>query len=338
MRPSRREFLRNEHPSLCIFLSALLIAVLQLSTPASALEDDPPGGQAESAASPVSLDVVLERMARVADLYNDNALRFSCDEEITYTHFASSGRVQDRRRYNLQYMYTYVQGSESTTDAEGTRRGGLADYRTIRDENADDGTYREIQLEDLALPNYLKRDYSWAFIFEEARQGLYQFEILGEESVHGADAFILGFDPIPPYVRTVNDWFGKVWIDKESFQLLRVEAHSSDALTDDGKAEGEEEEKDVYRAQTFTVTRITTDFAIEKNGMRFPSHAVLTASVSQRLAEAANLLATITGDMEEYDGEVRTVFRVDQVYDHYRFFNVRSETEVRDLVMGIRRS
>jgi hypothetical protein len=338
MRPLLSEPPRNEHSSRRILFSALLIAAMQLSTPASAIEDNPPIGQAESAATPVSVDVLLERMAGVAELYSDNALRFSCDEEITYTHFSSSGRVQDRRRYDLRYLYTYEQGSESPTDAEGARRGSLADYRTIRDENAGDGTYREIQLEELALPNYLKRAYSWAFLFEESRQARYQYEILGEENMHGVDALILGFDPIPPYVKTVNDWFGKAWIDKESFQLLRVEANSSDALTDNGEEEGEEEEQDVYRAQTFTVTRITTDFAVEKNGMRFPSHAILTASVSQRLAEAANLLAAITGDMEEYDGEVRTVFRVDQTYNDYRFFNVRSETEIRDKVMGIRRS
>lgn len=337
MRPSFSELLRNEHPSFHILLSALVIAALQLGTPASALEDDPPVWRSESAASQVSVDVLLERMARVAELYSDNALMFSCDEEITYTHFAASGRVQDRRRYDLQYMYTYVQDSESPTQTGAPFGGGLADYRTILDEDAGDGTYREIQLEELELPNYLKRAYSWAFLFEESRQGRYEFEVLGEESVHGADALILGFDPIPPYVRTVNDWFGKVWIDKESFQILRVEANSSDALTDEAE-EVEEQEQDVYRAQTFTVTRITTDFAFEKNGMRFPSHAVLTADVSHRLAEEANLLAAITGDTEEYDREVRTVFRVDQTYKGYRFFNVRSETEIREAVMGIRQS
>ena len=338
MRPSPSELLRSEHPSFYILLSALLIAALQLSTPASALEQTQPSLQADSAAGTVAMDVLLERMARVAELYNDNALRFSCGEEITYTHFSPSGKVLDRRRYDLQYLYTYAQDSEAPADAEGARGGGLEDYRTILDEQASDGTYREIQLEELALPNYLKRAYSWAFLFEEARQARYQFEIVGEENLHGVDALVLKFDPIPPYVRTVNDWFGKVWIDKASFQLLRVEANSSDALTDDGPAVEEEEERDVYRAQTFTVTRITTDFAIEKNGMRFPSHAVLTANVTRRLAEDANLLAAIIGDTREFDGEVRTVFRVDQTYDDYRFFNVRSETEIRDRVMGIRRS
>ena len=65
-------------------------------------------------------------------------------------------------------------------NAEGQRRGRLADYRTIRDEDAPEGSYREIELDELALPNYLKQAYSWAFIFEEARQARYLFEVLGE--------------------------------------------------------------------------------------------------------------------------------------------------------------
>jgi len=338
MKPSLREHARIGPPSLIRLICIFLVAAPHLGTPASALEDGPPAGQAQSEASPVSIDVLLERMARVADLYNDNALRFSCDEEITYTLFGASGRVQDRRKYNLQYMYTYELGPEAPTDADGERRGRLADYRTIRDDDAPEGSYREIELEELALPNYLKQAYSWAFIFEEARQARYQFEILGEESVHGVDALILGFDPIPPYVRRVNDWFGKAWIDKESSQILRVEAKSSDSLTDESSDEEQDSEETPDGGMTFSVTSVTTEFAIEKNGMRFPSHAMLTASVSRRFGEGAHVVAALTGDVGEYETEVRTVFRVDQTYDEYRFFNVRSETEIRDFVLGIGQS
>ena len=136
-------------------------------------------------------------------------------------------------------------------------------------------------------------------------------------------------------MRRVNDWFGRVWIDKESSQILRVEAKSSDTLT----AESSEEEQDSEEAEegglTFSVTNVITEFAVEKNGMRFPSHAMLTASVSRRFGEGAHVVAALTGDVGEYETEVRTVFRVDQTYDGYRFFNVRSETEIRDFVLGI---
>jgi hypothetical protein len=291
----------------------------------------------ESDANPVSIDVLLERMARVAELYNDNALRFSCDEEITYTLFGVSGRVQDRRKYSLQYMYTYELSPDGTTDAEGQRRGRLADYRTIRDEDAPEDSYREIELDELALPNYLKQAYSWAFIFEEARQSRYLFEVIGEESVHGVDAFIVKFDPIPPYVRRVNDWFGRVWIDKESSQILRVEAKSSDSLTEESEEEQDSEDS-ADGGMTFAVTNVITEFAVEKNGMRFPSHAVLNATVSRRFGEGAHVVAALTGDVGEYETEVRTVFRVDQTYDGYRFFNVRSETEIREFVLGIGQS
>lgn len=347
MKPSLREHalvgLTSPLLVVCLFLTslAILTPLAIASHPraaASGLERHHPAGQSESAENPVSLDVLLERMARVAELYNDNALRFSCDEEITYTLFSASGRVQDRRKYNLQYMYTYELGLEEPTDGDGERHGRLADYRTILDDEAPEGSYREIDLEELALPNYLKQAYSWAFIFEEARQARYQFEILGEESVHGVDALILRFDPIPPYVSRVNDWFGRVWVDKESSQILRVEAKSSDSLTEDPSGEDQDPEETPDGGMTFSVTSVTTEFAVEKNGMRFPSHAMLTASVSRRFGEGAHAVAALTGDVGEYETEVRTVFRVDQTYDAYRFFNVRSETEIRDFVRGIGQS
>ncbi len=66
--------------------------------------------------------------------------------------------------------------------------------------------------------------------------------------------------------------------------------------------------------------RPLNEFAVEKNGMRFPSHAMLSASVSRQFGEGAHVVAALTGDVGEYETEVRTVFRVDQTYDEYRFF------------------
>jgi hypothetical protein len=338
VRRSRSEHARAAAPIPVLLLFTLSLAALQICAPVAALERPSPASQEESTASDASPEALLERLARVAQLYNDNALRFSCDEEITYTLFGASGRVQDRRKYNLEYMYIYEAGPELPPGGEGERHGRLADYRTIRDDDAPEGSYREIELEDLALPNYLKQAYSWAFIFEEARQHRYEFEILGQERVHGTEALILGFDPIPPYVRRVNDWFGKIWIDKESSQILRVEARSSDSLTDESPTDGQKTEEPAEGGTTFTVTSVITEFAIEKNGMRFPSHAILTASVSRRFGEGAHVVAALSGDVGEYETEVRTVFRVDQTYDDYRFFNVRSEAEIRDFVLGVRQS
>ena len=338
MKPSLREHARIGPFSPILPICIFLVTAPHLGTRASAIEIDPQAVQAEAEVDLASIDVLLERMARVAELYNDNALRFSCDEEITYTLFGASGRVQDRRKYSLQYMYTYTLDPEAPTDLEGEMGGRLADYRTIHDENAPEGSFREIELEELELPNYLKRAYSWVFIFEAARQPRYQFEILGEENVHGVDALILGFDPIPPYVRRVNDWFGRVWIDKQSSQILRVEARSSDSLTDDSPDEELDSAGAPNDRNTFSVTSVTTDFAIEKNGMRFPSHTMLTASMSRRFEGGASVVAALTGEVGDYATEVHTVFRVDQTYDEYRFFNVRSETEIRDFIEGIGRS
>jgi len=38
------------------------------------------------------------------------------------------------------------------------------------------------------------------------------------------DAIVVAFAAQPPFRVGANDWFGKAWVDAESYQLLRVEA------------------------------------------------------------------------------------------------------------------
>jgi len=61
-------------------------------------------------------------------------------------------------------------------------------------------------------------------VFGAARQKLHRYQILGEDTALGRTALKLRFEPIPPYREELNSWFGTAWIDRETSQLLRVEA------------------------------------------------------------------------------------------------------------------
>ena len=102
MRHPRRKHTTITNLSLVVALLAIPTAAAQLCSLSSAVAMPPQQGAVDVETAETRLEVLLDRLARVAQLYNDNALRFSCDEEITYTLFGSSGRVQDRRKYNLK--------------------------------------------------------------------------------------------------------------------------------------------------------------------------------------------------------------------------------------------
>ncbi len=139
----------------------------------------------------------LDSLDRVAQLYRDTALRFSCNETLVY-HGRYGKQVE-------RYTYTYVYTDEH----------GLRDFRTARRSN--DVTAQ-------AAHAGLLRAYSWIFLFERRRRPYYRFQILGEGKAQKRPALIIGFEPVEPYRANVNEWAGEIWIDRESHQPLRVEA------------------------------------------------------------------------------------------------------------------
>lgn len=266
------------------------------------------------------LSVLLQRLGRVAGLYRDNALRFTCDETITYR--GTGGK----RTYRLEYIYVY------------TEDDGLADYRVFRRRAAgrraakdkrkrgasSETTVSPADLDDLDLPNYLLRAYSWAFIFEASRRERYEYELEGQEKIAGNRAVRIRFEPLPPFVEGVNEWFGTAWVDLQTYQLLRVEAM---LLLDYRKQKRMErllrEASPNVSYTTDEIRRVVTDFGLLENEMRFPSEVTFSASgyvVSGR----------------KRDSRLREVplYQVRQTYDNYRFFGVRTREEVDGIVFA----
>src|SRR5262249_25582710 len=125
----------------------------------------------------------------------------------------------------------------------------------------------------------------------------------------------------------INDWFGTAWIDAESFQLLRVEA-----LKAADRRKQEKLERDLTDPAPAPppgvgagalIEKVDTDFSVEKNGMRFPGTVVIWNS---RYRVQRN-----DGGKEIQESPV---YRVTQAYTNYRFFNVRTREEIRDLILG----
>ena len=152
-----------------------------------------PAGEPDTA---VRMTEILDELDRVALFYENNALRFTCNE--TVTHFAN-GR---RNVYRYRYIYRY--------DEEGK----LADYREPRGSKERRSPIRAV----------LDRAYNWVQVFRADKRHRFNYDLAEPTAVSGRTAIGVTFAPVPPFVRGVNDMIGTAWIDAETYQLLRVEA------------------------------------------------------------------------------------------------------------------
>ena len=249
-----------------------------------------PAAPARAAPLP-PLEDVLQKLGRVATLYRDTALRFTCDETI---YFSGYGSPQIHR---FKYIYRYSDADER-----------LLDYRTARGraERKSAKKQEKARLANYGLPTFLQRAYSWVFVFYPPHQQKFRYEIVGLDETGGVKTLRIRFEAIPPYENGINEWRGTAWIDRKNYQMVRVEAPP---------------EPSSPRGGSYTFTEVVTEFDVLKNGMRFPGRVVMknathvvnaTHKVSVR--ESPNFTITQTYGRYRFFG-VRTAEQIQRIVE-----------------------
>jgi hypothetical protein len=260
-----------------------------------------------SAGDPVP-ERALQRLARVAELYRDNALGFACEETIAY-----SGRRSGR----LQFAYLFIRDDS----------GKLRDFRTWKTGTTAEERGREVDPADYDVPRFLTSAYLFAFVFRSDRQPLYRFYVAGEDQIDGRSAMRIQFIPRNPIRKGLNDWVGYADIDRETSQILKVDAYTPAnwnlLVRRDTDVAAAEARKLLDDYQTYEIERVATEFGFEKNGMRFPSHVEITTT----------RFTVLPGGAEDPYRE-KKVRAVTQDYSKFEFFSVRSSDEITRFVNG----
>ncbi len=261
-----------------------------------------------AAATDLDLDSLLQRLDRAAGLFRDSALKFTCEETITWSgHDLKSGRQK--------FGYVFVNSPEA----------GLRDYRTW----AGGSNRREVSPDEFDVPHYVRSAYIWSFVFKGSRQGWHDYRIVGEERVLGRPAVKIHFAPIPPYRHRFNDWFGWAWIDRETAQLLRVEAYTPEdweektAFETDLRGGSRKNQYGPTIQDDYQVEKIVTEFTVVEKGMRFPGTVDIRRSRYR-----------VYPNLKKRKFREREVLRVRQVCRNYRFFGVKTEQEIQGPVTG----
>ncbi len=166
-----------------------IIALLLPVSPAAGVEESP------------DLEIVLNHLGERAKAYDLVALRFVCIE---------SARSSNQPNKVKRYDYMYVEAEEQR-------------YRPYRQKHSGrpGRTSPEADLE-IGFPD----SYSWTLMFHADRQHLFHFRYIGQEWFSLRLAYILEFSASLPFTdgTTIYQWSGRVWVDAENSNFLKVEA------------------------------------------------------------------------------------------------------------------
>jgi hypothetical protein len=269
---------------------------------------------------PTVMPRLLERLTRVAWLYMDQALSFVADESIeSVTYDLRRSPPRRVRDYQFEYVYGLIDEDAASRSAVALP-GRYTDYRRRKGARSSDRLPDEV-VNSLRLPMLISKAYSFPLIFREILWPMHGFEVRGAEVVLNRPAVGVRIIPKPPIQEHINDWYGTAWFDRESLQPLKFEVFKEDEFVKFSAYEAAM--RGEAPAADFTFTRVTALFDHEKNGMRFPSRIVIDRSRHD-----------VKGPPGEREDKTHTEFRVTQRYSNYRFFNVRTEAEVREMVFG----
>jgi uncharacterized protein involved in tolerance to divalent cations len=155
----------------------------------------------ETAPSPVNLQELLGHLGEKAGSYEEVALKFICIETVR-----TGESSREERRYD--YMYTEVQAQR---------------YKPYRQKHTGKpGRNIAEAAVEIGFPD----SYSWTLMFSPDRQKLFRFKYAGQEWFSLRQAHILEFTSSLPFSsgQTIYEWSGKVWVDSENYNFLKVEA------------------------------------------------------------------------------------------------------------------
>jgi hypothetical protein len=291
-------------PVFCVV--GLLLA--QAVPPTSALSSEPPADAAGRIDEPLAS--ILERLDRTTALYRDQALEFACDERIVYVDPAN-----DRAVYDFDYIYVYDEAR------------GFLDYRTLPHAGLRKGEApANVDPAAYTLPAFVRRAYSWIFLFERAKWRMHRYALEAEESIRGARCFRIRLEPQIPYDHDINDWFATVWVDASSHRLVRIEAQKADHQARKAafkRLASGLESIEGHSGDVFSFTEFATDFSVQKNGMAFPDTILIERKRCQVKSGGHKLTSACS-----------TVYTVTQKYSNYQFFGTRTSEEIRSLLSG----
>lgn len=253
-RPLSR-FLRK---SLILAFFFTVLAGFGISYPDSIAEND----------YPKTLSRILEETGDYCERVKNMALFYVCKEKVAavkyyYSRkklekFSLSSRkmkAQDSRRKTYTYDYQLIKKEKE-----------LREKRILLEEDGKKKHEEDVELRPVKyIGKYLV--YGPVGFLSKYWQNRFDYKIVGEEVLDGKETIIIASSPKEE--REENENYGRVWVDKKNFSILKIEY-------DPRSIKDYEDELilspigDLQKKVAWTV-----HFGVEKKGVRFPSRQLV---------------------------------------------------------------
>jgi len=264
-----------------MLISVLFFVILSIQI--NSQTDDPKTEDQEE------LKIILEKCAEYCEKLNNSVLDFVCEEAIT-----EEIRQRDRGLPGVEknkYIYDY----------QLVRQGGTIDeQRILLKENNRKKNIIDAQLKTKRFHHkYIV--LGPIGLLGRKQQEIIEYKILKEEFYKKEKVVIL--EASPKYPGEFNALYGKIWIRKRDFNILKIEWEQ------ESLENFEDIEKIANRLHAKPKITFVSEYAFEKNEIRFPS---------KYSVEEMYILP---------NGIKHHMSRITVIYDNYKFFTVNTKVK-----------
>jgi hypothetical protein len=233
-----------------------------------------------------NLEHILAKAAEYCQRLEQVSLHFVCTEEIEERLYYSG-------RFYKENNYTY--------DYQLIRKGeGIQERRTLLEEN---GKSRHEENAELKTHRFFHKHVIFGPIglLSESQQQNHDYVIKKEEKIKGDRCLVI--EAVPKEGVQVDHLFGKAWIRENDCSIMKIEWNQESM----GNIERLEEA--AKKAGAKPIITFVSEYAYEKNGIRFPSKYFVK---------------------EEYVKRGRyKISQTTTVYKDYKFFIVETEVKIK---------
>jgi hypothetical protein len=197
--------------------------------------------------------ICLERISESVDFSKDVSLDTAGSKRSGRDTLIGRGRKIPRQTIRNSYVYDY----------QMIRRSGEAEERRVLlEENGEKKNVKDAPLKTL---NFVYRNalFGPLGVLGEAAQPLFEFGLAGEETIDGRRVFVVEARPKPG--AAAEYLYGKAWIRADDAAILNIQWNPQGV----GRREIFRDRAERYGAAAELT--LVSDFAVEKNGIRFPS-------------------------------------------------------------------
>ncbi len=206
--------------------------------------------------------------------------------DLSYYNNARKLKFFRTKKKSLIYDYQLVKKEEN-----------LEEKRVLLQENRKKKQQKNAELKTNYQAKYII--YGPVGFLSKYWQYYFDYEIIGEDLINNKKTILLKASPKPANKNNRN--YAKIWIDKNDFSILQIE-WEPESIIDYQDNVKFKNLGDIKRTVTWRVT-----YAIEKNGVKFPSKQFIQDSII------------------DSSGEKKVLEEISFIYDNYKFFIVDIE-------------